>query len=146
MGIYYNKELKTKEQKDRWNYILDHRFESMELYYRNVLSMSRLLSIFRRVFKVAPITIKNAKEDNKYYSKKLFAIFLLTKYSKSLTEDIAKEFHISSDIVANIAIDSIYKEDLIEDSKLFFKGFEVEYLEQIKSELLFKEFLSESSH
>lgn len=145
MSICYI-ELKTQEQKDRWNYILEHRFESMELYYRNVLSMSKLLSIFRRVFKVAPITIKNSKEDDKYYNKKLFAIYLLTKYSKSLTEDIAKEFHMSSDIVANIAIDNTYKKDLIEDIKLFFKGFEGEYLEQIKSELLFKEFLSESSH
>lgn len=137
MGICYNQNLKSQTSQDMWKVIMAHKFETMELYYRKQFSMGRVLSIFRKAFKVAPITLKNAKSDDKNYAKKLFVLYLLTKYSKNSFEEIATEFHISVNDLTQIAS----KKFDIEDIKLFFKSFENEYLEDVRSSLYMKDLL-----
>ena len=131
MGLYHNQNLKSQTSQDMWNVVMAHRFETMELYYRKQFSMGRVLSIFRKAFKIAPITLKNSKSDDKNYTKKLFALYLLTKYSKNSFEEIATEFHISVDDLTQISS----KKFDIKDIKLFFKSFENEYLEDVRSSL-----------
>ena len=141
MMIFYDYVFKTTKFQQKWNNIISYTFENMELYYRKQLSMQRLLSYFRRAFHITPTTIKRSN-DEKLFSKKLLAIYLLTKYSNESFEDIAKEFYISLEtlefIAKNRALSSLY----IDDIRLFFKQFEEDYIYEMKALLAFEEKLS----
>ncbi len=100
--FYYDYRFQTEEHNNTWRCITTHTFENMELYFRKQFSMNRLLSHFTKAFHIAPITLKNSKED-KHYEKKMLAIYLLCKYSKEGFETIAEEFHISVDTVEMIS-------------------------------------------
>jgi len=136
--LYYDYRFETEEYNNTWRCITTHTFENMELYFRKQFSMNRLLSHFTKAFHIAPITLKNSKED-KHYEKKMLAIYLLCKYSKESFEMIAKEFHISVDTVEMIATNNTFKINFENDINLFFKQFEDDYLEDKKSALAFKE-------
>ena len=136
MGMmFYDYEFNSVKYQDAWECILKYRFESMELYYRKQFSMSRLLSHFKKAFKIAPITIKNSTEKALYKHKTL-AIYLLTKYSKEEFKVISKEFHISLETINQISSNNTYFQDEI---KLFFKQFEDDFLMERKSSLAFQE-------
>ncbi len=135
---FYNYEFRSEEYNNRWRCILSNKFNSMELYYRKQFSMQRLLSHYKKAFKIAPITLKTSHKD-KHYKHKLLAIYLLTKYSKEEFELIAKEFHTSLQTIHLIAANNTYKTTFEDDIKLFFKQFEDDYLVDRKSSLAFKE-------
>jgi len=136
--IYYNYEFKTKEYQERWRDLLTHTFENMELYYRKQLSMRSLLSHFRKAFKIAPITLKTSKKDE-HYKDKLFALYLLTKYSNTSFKEIADEFFISVKTVESISSNEFYALTFQDDIRFYFKSFEMDYLEERRSSLAFQE-------
>jgi len=136
--IFYDYEFKSEEFQNAWRCITSNTFKNMELHYRKQFSMSRLLSYFRKAFKVAPITLKNSI-DNKHYTKKLLAIYLLIKYSNEKYEVIAEEFHISLDTVILISSNTLYKTTFQDEIKLFFKQFEDTYFENQKTLLALRE-------
>jgi len=139
MGImFYDYEFNSAKYQNAWECILKHRFESMELYYRKQFSMSRLLSHFKKAFKIAPITIKNSTEKALYKHKTL-AIYLLTKYSKDEFKVISKGFHISLETIKQISSNSTYRTTFQDEIKLFFKQFEDDFLMERKSSLAFQE-------
>ena len=139
MGMmFYDYEFETEEYQNAWRCISNNTFQSMELYYRKQFSMPRLLSYFKKTFQIAPITLKNSTED-KHYQYKLLAIYLLTKYSKTEFEVIAKEFHTSLDTINLISSNNTYMTSFKDDIKLFFKQFEDDFLMDRKSSLAFKE-------
>jgi len=110
----------------------------MELYYRKQFSMQRLLSYYKKTFKITPITLKTSHQD-KHYKHKLLAIYLLTKYSKEEFELIAKEFHTSLQTIHLIATNNTYKTTFQDEIKLFFKQLEENFLIERKSSLAFQE-------
>jgi len=142
--IYYDYEFKTAECKNTWKCLKNNTFENMELYYRKQMSMSGVMSIFRKTFKIAPVTIKNTTED-KYYKYKILAIYLLTQYSQEKFEIIAKEFHVSLETIQLIATNKSYALSFKDNIKSFFKTIEDDYLCERKSVLAFSEELSEFS-
>jgi len=139
--LYYDYRFKTEKYNNSWRCITTHTYENMELYFRKQFSMNRLLSSFKKAFHIATVTLKNSTED-KYYEKKILAIYLLCKYSKESFEVIAKEFITSLETVKLISTNSIFQTSFQEDIKLFFKQFEDDYLEDRKSVLAFRETIS----
>ena len=137
-SLYYAYHFKTEKYNNSWRCITTHTFENMELYFRKQFSMNRLLSYFRKAFHIAPVTLKNSTED-KYYEKKMLAIYLLCKYSKESFQMIAEEFHISVETVILISANSTCRTSFQDKIKLFFKQFEDDYLEDRKSSLAFRE-------
>lgn len=138
--IFSDYEFISEEYQNYWRCITTHTYESMELYYRKQLTMRSLLSLFRQAFHIAPITLKNTKE-NKYYHFKLLAIYLLTKYSNADFSDIAKEFHIDEETVRLIHNNSTYQNTFLDDIKRFFKEIEDTFLSARKVDLGLKEVL-----
>ena len=139
MGMmYYDYNFKNEANQNTWRCITSKTFENMELYYRKQLFMIRILSYFRKAFKIAPITLKTST-DNKHYKYKLLAIYLLTKYSSEEFETIAKEFNISVDTVMLIDANKTYATTFQDEIKLFFKQFEDDYLLSRKASLSFQE-------
>jgi len=136
--LFYDYEFETKKYQNMWRCITTNTFENMELYHRKQFSMNRLLSNFKKAFKIAPITLKNSI-DSTYYKHKLLAIYLLTKYSSEEFETIAKEFNISVDTVMLIDANKTYAITFQDEIKLFFKQFENDYLMGKKSSLAFNE-------
>jgi len=141
-SMYHDYEFKTVESKNAWRCIINNTFKNMELYYRRQMSMRGVMSIFRRTFKIAPVTIKNTTED-RYYRYKILAIYLLTKYSQEKFETIAKEFNVKEETVELIATNRSNEHNFEDDIKLFFKTIEDDYLLERKSALSFKEKISE---
>ena len=139
MGMmFYNYKFKTEVYRIQWSSVSSNTFEHMELYYRKQLPVSRVMSLFKKAFHIAPVTVKNSTND-KLYRYKILAIYLLTKYSKESFETIAKEFHISVDTVKLIDSNTMYAKAFKDEIKEFFKQFEDDFLESQKSSLAFKE-------
>ena len=136
--MFYDYEFKSKEYQNIWLNILSNRFQTMELYYRKKFSMQGLLTHFKKSFGITPRTLKNSTED-KYYEKKLLALYLLTQYSKETFEVIANEFNISLETLNMIATNSIYKDTFDYEIKQFFKEFEDDFLMERKSSLAFSD-------
>ena len=139
MGMmFYDYKFKTEVYRIQWSSVSSNTFEHMELYYRKQLPISRVMSFYRKVFHIAPATVKNYTDD-KLYRYKILAIYLLTKYSKESFETIAKEFHTSVDTVRLIDSNSMYAKTFLDEIKEFFKQFENDFLESQKSSLAFME-------
>jgi len=139
MGMmFYDYEFETEKYQNAWRCISNNTFQSMELYYRKQFSMPRLLSYFKKTFKIAPITLKKSTDD-KLYKYKLLGIYLLTKYSNTEFEVIAKEFNTSLETINLISSNNTYVTTFQDDIKLFFKQFEDDFLIDRKSSLAFKE-------
>ena len=139
MGMmFYDYEFETEEYQNTWRCISNNTFQSMELYYRKQFSISRLLSYFKKAFRIAPITLKNSTDDT-LYKHKLLGIYLLTKYSNAEFEILAKEFNTSLETINLIASNNTYMTTFQDDIKLFFKQFEDDFLIDRKSSLAFKE-------
>ena len=98
--LFHDYKFENSFYKEMWQCVLEHTYDNMKLYYRKQLSMRKVLSTFRKVFHIAPITLK--QQDDKYYKQKLLAIYLLTKYSNETYEFIASEFKISKTIFSVI--------------------------------------------
>ena len=94
--------------------------------------------LFKKAFRIAPITLKKSTDD-KLYKYKLLGIYLLTKYSNTEFEVIAKEFNTSLETIYLISSNNTYMTSFQDDIKLFFKQFEDDFLIDRKSSLAFKE-------
>ena len=139
MGMMlYDYEFEGVECQNTWRCISNNTFQNIELYYRKQFSMPRLLSYFKKAFKIAPITLKRSTDD-KLYKYKLLGIYLLTKYSNTEFEVIAKEFNTSFETINLISSNKTYMTTFQDDIKLFFKQFEDDFLMDRKSSLAFKE-------
>jgi len=136
--LFYDYKFQSETYQNIWISIVSHRFESMELYYRKQLSMQRLLSYFRRAFKIAPITLKTSTKDADY-KYKLLALYLLTKYSHETFEVISEAFNISVETLQLISANDTYNSTFEDEIKLFFKQFEEDFLLDRKSALAFSE-------
>lgn len=136
--MFYNHTFKSDKYIKTWQCIVSNTFENMELFYRKQFTMQRLLSYYRKAFHIAPITLKNCTDD-RYYEKKLLAIYLLTKYSNEDFESIANEFHISEETVILIYSNDIYETSFKDEIKLFFKQFEIGFLEDRHASLALQE-------
>ena len=136
--MFYDYEFESVKYQNSWRCISNNTFENMELYYRKQFNMKSILSYFRKAFGIAPITLKNSKED-KHYKHKLLVIYLLTKYSQEDFKVIANEFHITLDTVNLIYSNDTYGRTFEDEIKLFFKQFESEYLMSTKCLLALEE-------
>ena len=110
----------------------------MQKYYKNHMSLNAILSIFKKVFHITPITLKTDLSENKRYLRTL-AIYLLLEYSCEEKEKIALEFQINPNELEQFQNIDI---DLKNDIKTFFEYFKNDYLIERKSNLAFQEEIS----
>lgn len=136
--IYYDYEFKSSEYQELWKDELENSISNMQKYYKNRMSLNAILSIFKKVFNLTPITLKTDLSENKRYLRTL-AIYLLLEYSFEKKEKIALEFQISLNELEQF--DNI-DVDFTHDIKTFFEYFKNEYLLERKSNLAFQEEIS----
>ena len=92
MGLLYiNYELKSPKYKKLWENELENAIPNMQEYYKNRMSLNKILSIFKKVFHITPITLKTDLSQNRRYLRTL-AIYLLFDYSCKEKDKIAHEF------------------------------------------------------
>ena len=136
--IYYNYEFKSSKYQELWKDELENTISNMQKYYKNRMSLNAILSIFKKVFHITPITLKSDLSLNKRYLRTL-AIYLLLTYSFEEKEKIALEFQISLNELEQFQnIDIDFKNDI----KTFFEYFKNDYLLERKSNLAFQEEIS----
>lgn len=136
--IYYNYEFKSPKYQELWKDELENTIFNMQKYYKNRMSLNAILSIFKKVFHITPITLKTDLSLNKRYLRRL-AIYLLLTYSFEEKEKIALEFQISLNELEQFQnIDIDFKNDI----KTFFEYFKNDYLIERKSNLAFQEEIS----
>lgn len=94
MGLkYYDYEFKSSKYQELWKDELENTISNMQKYYKNRMSLNTILSIFKKVFHITPISLKTDLSSNKKYLRTL-AIYLLLTYSFEKKEKIALEFQI----------------------------------------------------
>ena len=136
--IYYNYEFKSSKYQELWKDELENTISNMQKYYKNRMSLNAILSIFKKVFHITPITLKSDLSLNKRYLRTL-AIYLLLTYSFEEKEKIALEFQISLNELEQFQnIDIGFTNDI----KTFFEYFKNDYLLERKSNLAFQEEIS----
>lgn len=136
--IYYNYEFKSSKYQELWKDELENTIFNMQKYYKNRMSLNAILSIFKKVFHITPITLKTDLSLNKRYLRRL-AIYLLLTYSFEEKEKIALEFQISLNELEQFEnIDIGFTNDI----KTFFDYFKNDYLLERKSNLAFQEEIS----
>ena len=136
--IYYDYEFKSSEYQELWKDELENSISNMQKYYKNRMSLNAILSIFKKVFNLTPITLKTDLSENKRYLRTL-AIYLLLEYSFEKRKKIALEFQISLNELEQF--DNI-DVDFTHDIKTCFEYFKNEYLLERKSNLAFQEEIS----
>ena len=136
--IYYNYEFKSSKYQELWKDELENTISNMQKYYKKSMSLNGILSRFKKVFHITPITLKTDLSPNKRYLRTL-AIYLLLEYSFEKKEKIALEFQISLNELEQF--DNI-DVDFTHDIKTFFEYFKNEYLLERKSNLAFQEEIS----
>ncbi len=95
MGLQYlDYEFKSPKYKELWENELENTIPNMQRYYKNRMSLKKVLSIFKKVFHATPITLKTDLSPNKKYLRTL-AIYRLLEYSFEKKEKIAFEFQIN---------------------------------------------------
>ncbi len=139
MGLLYlNYEFKSPKYKKLWENELENAIPNMQEYYKNRMSLNKILSIFKKVFHITPITLKTDLSQNRRYLRTL-AIYLLFEYSCKEKDKIAHEFQINlNELVQFENIDI----DFTNDINTFFEYFKNEYLIERKSNLAFQEEIS----
>ncbi len=136
--IYYNYEFKSPKYQELWKDELENTISNLQKYYKNRMSLNAILSIFKKVFHITPITLKTDLSLNKRYLRRL-AIYLLLTYSFEEKEKIALEFQISLNELEQFEnIDIGFTNDI----KTFFDYFKNDYLLERKSNLAFQEEIS----
>ena len=136
--IYYSYEFKSPKYQELWKDELENTIFNMQKYYKNRMSLNAILSIFKKVFHITPITLKTDLSLNKRYLRRL-AIYLLLTYSFEEKEKIALEFQISLNELEQFEnIDIGFTNDI----KTFFDYFKNDYLLERKSNLAFQEEIS----
>ena len=136
--IYYNYEFKSSKYQELWKDELENTISNMQKYYKNRMSLNGILSRFKKVFHITPITLKTDLSSNRSYLRRL-AIYLLLTYSFEEKEKIALEFQISLNELEQFQnIDIDFKNDI----KTFFEYFKNDYLIERKSNLAFQEEIS----
>ena len=136
--IYYNYEFKSPKYQELWKDELENTISNMQKYYKNRMSLNTILSIFKKVFHITPITLKTDLSSNRSYLRRL-AIYLLLTYSFEEKEKIALEFQISLNELEQFEnIDIGFTNDI----KTFFDYFKNDYLLERKSNLAFQEEIS----
>ena len=136
--IYYDYEFKSSKYQELWKDELENTISNMQKYYKNRMSLNAILSIFKKVFHITPITLKTDLSLNKRYLRRL-AIYLLLTYSFEEKEKIALEFQISLNELEQFEnIDIGFTNDI----KTFFDYFKNDYLLERKSNLAFQEEIS----
>ena len=136
MGLmYYDYEFKSLKYQELWKNELEDTISNMQKYYKNRISLNGILSIFKKVFHITPITLKSDLSLNKRYLRRL-AIYLLLEYSFEEKEKIAHEFQMNpNELVQFENIDVGFSNDI----KTFFEYFKNDYLIERKSNLAFRE-------
>ena len=136
MGLmYYDYEFKSLKYQELWKNELEDTISNMQKYYKNRISLNGILSIFKKVFNITPITLKSDLSLNKRYLRTL-AIYLLLEYSFEEKEKIAHEFQMNpNELVQFENIDVGFANDI----KTFFEYFKNDYLIERKSNLAFHE-------
>lgn len=136
--IYYNYEFKSPKYQELWKDELENTIFNMQKYYKNRMSLNGILSRFKKVFHITPITLKTGLSPNKRYLRTL-AIYLLFEYSCEKKDKIALEFQINtSDLEKFESIDATFTNDI----ETFFEYFKNEYLLERKTNLAFQEEMS----
>ena len=136
--IYYDYWFKSSKYQELWKDELENTISNMQEYYKNRMSLNAILSIFKKVFHITPITLKSDLSLNKRYLRTL-AIYLLLTYSLEEKEKIALEFQISLNELEKFQnIDIDFKNDI----RTFFEYFKNDYLLERKSNLAFQEEMS----
>ena len=136
--IYYNYEFKSPKYQELWKDELENTIYNMQKYYKNRMSLNGILSRFKKVFHITPITLKTDLSSNRSYLRRL-AIYLLLTYSFEEKEKIALEFQISLNELEQFEnIDIGFTNDI----KTFFEYFKNDYLLERKSNLAFQEEIS----
>lgn len=136
--IYYDYWFKSSKYQELWKDELENTISNMQEYYKNRMSLNAILSIFKKVFHITPITLKSDLSLNKRYLRTL-AIYLLLTYSFEEKEKIAFEFQISLNELEQFENIDI---DFTHDIKTFFEYFKNDYLIERKSNLAFQEEIS----
>ena len=139
MGLLYlDYEFKSPKYKKLWENELENTISNMQRYYKNRMSLNKILSIFKKVFHITPITLKTDLSQNRRYLRTL-VIYLLLEYSFEEKEKIVHEFQITlNELVQFENIDI----DFTNDINAFFEYFKNDYLIERKSNLAFQEEIS----
>ena len=136
--IYYSYEFKSPKYQEHWKDELENTIYNMQKYYKNRMSLNGILSRFKKVLHITPITLKIDLSSNRSYLRRL-AIYLLLTYSFEEKEKIALEFQISLNELEQFEnIDIGFTNDI----KTFFDYFKNDYLLERKSNLAFQEEIS----
>lgn len=135
---YYDYEFKSSKYQELWKDELENTISNMQKYYKNRMSLNTILSIFKKVFHITPITLKTDLSLNKRYLRTL-AIYLLLTYSFEKKEKIALEFQIGLNELEQFQNIDIGFTNYI---KTFFEYFKDDYLIERKSNLAFQEEIS----
>ena len=137
-AIYHDYKFKSPKYKNFWEDELQNTIQNMQIQYKNRLSINRVLSIFKKVFHVIPITLKTDKSPEMGYLRTL-VLYILVQYSSESKEKIAKEFQINPNELEDFdKIESINIE-MLSGTKIFFEYFKEDYLIERKSTLAFQE-------
>ena len=136
MGLLYlDYEFKSPKYKKLWENEFKNTIFNMQRYYKNRMSLNKILSIFKKVFHITPITLKTDLFQNRRYLRTL-VIYLLLEYSFEEKEEIVHEFQITlNELVQFENIDI----DFTNDINAFFEYFKNDYLIERKSNLAFQE-------
>lgn len=54
--IYYNYEFKSSKYQELWKDELENTISNMQKYYKNRMSLNGILSRFKKVFRITPIS------------------------------------------------------------------------------------------
>ena len=136
--IYYDFKFESQKYQELWEDELQNTIQNMQTYYKNRLSMNRILSIFKKVFHVIPITLKTDKSPEMEYFRTL-ALYILVQYSSESKKEIAKEFQINPNELEYFDKTESINMKMLTDTKTFFEYFKKDYLIERKSTLAFQE-------
>lgn len=139
MGLQYlNYEFKSPKYKKLWENELENTIPNMQRYYKNRMSLNKILSIFKKVFHITPITLKTDLSENRRYLRTL-AIYFLLEYCVEEKEKITHDFQVTPNELVQFKNIDI---DFVNDINAFFEYFKNDYLIERKSNLAFQEEIS----
>ena len=139
--MYHNYEFKNLKYKKLWEYELQNTITNMQIHYKNNLSMNKVLSIFKKVFHITPVTLKTDKSSKMKYLRTL-VFYILIHYSYVSKEKIAQEFQISLNDLEDFENTESISTKILTDTKTFFEYIKEDYLSERKNVLAFQDEIS----
>jgi len=91
--LYYDYKFKKTEFQDKWDDFKNNIDKTIRFIYKDKSDIGPILSLYRKVYKITPASIKN-NFDDKYKNDREFLIFVLLSYTSICESTISSEFDI----------------------------------------------------